>query len=621
MAQTFPHVPPDCATLGEKLVFSLLRRLPEDVIVYFEPSIDDLYPDFVVILPSLGVLLIEVKDWAISSIVGANPHSVNVRIDGQVTNFVHPTLQVRAYKFRLRDQCRKDKQLAKLVNRNGRHTGKFQFPFVSLVVLTNIARAELAAAPQGNAVFPAKNVATSDQLTAWKKLEGDALLKQLSPYFARYFSIGSMTENQVNIVKAIIYPEMLIRLDFHDPEKLSEPTIKVLDKKQEELARDIGSGHRLVFGVAGSGKTVLLIGRVKLIARLNPKARVLVLCYNNMLSIFLTNALRGCLTVTVRTFHGWAREKRVGYDGDDDSELGEQFLALLKREGSDSKRYDAILVDEAQDFDSTWFPCVLQAMKDPVNGELLIVGDGSQGLYRRRKVSWKQLGIQAQGRTQYLERNYRNTRPIIELATRFSSGTADNDEDGLSAPLVDPDKCVRHGGSSAVMLIDKSQKEEVDRVIRVVGDLLDGRWFGNRIPPLKPDQIGILYRVAHPLVGALREKLERTRGDCPVIWLTEPGKDARYRIAEAGVKILTMHGSKGLQFKAVILLFMDDCPGPFIEAEERRLFFVGLTRAEDYLVISSTGKSKFIAEISAAGVECIGGGAQEEPHPSAASAK
>jgi superfamily I DNA/RNA helicase len=89
----------------------------------------------------------------------------------------------------------------------------------------------------------------------------------------------------------------------------------------------------------------------------------------------------------------------------------------------------------------------------------------------------------------------------------------------------------------------------------------------------------------------------RTRRDCPVIWLTEPGKDARRRIAEAGVKILTMHGSKGLQFKAVVLLFMDDCPGPFMEAEERRLFFVGLTRAEDYLVISSTGKSKFISEI------------------------
>jgi len=35
-----------------------------------------------------------------------------------------------------------------------------------------------------------------------------------------------------------------------------------------------------VFGVAGSGKTVILIARAKLISRLNPSARVLVLCFN-----------------------------------------------------------------------------------------------------------------------------------------------------------------------------------------------------------------------------------------------------------------------------------------------------------------------------------------------------
>jgi superfamily I DNA/RNA helicase len=595
MAQTIPNTPFDGSTSGEKLVFNVLKRLPGDAIVYFEPSIDDLYPDFVVILPSLGVLLIEVKDWGISSLAEANLHNVTIRTNGKATSFVHPTRQVRAYKFRLRDQCRKHKQLAYLVNRRGRHTGKFQFPFVSLVVLTNITRAELAAVPRGNDVFPEKNVATNDQLAAWRELEGQDLLRELSPYFKRYFSIGSMTENQINIVRAIIYPEMLIGLDFNDPEKPTEPTIKVLDKKQEELARDIGSGHRLVFGVAGSGKTVLLIARAKLVARLNPRARILVLCYNTMLSIFLASALKSCPSVTIRTFHGWAREERVRYDGDDDSELGEQFLVALRRDGS--KRYDTILVDEAQDFDSTWFPCVLAAMKQPVDGDLLIVGDGSQGLYRRRKVSWKQLGIQAQGRTQYLERNYRNTRPIIELAAMFSSKTGDSDQDGLIAPLVDPDKCIRFVGSSAVLFTKKSRIHEVDRVIRVIDELLEGRWFGDSIPPLKPEQIGILYRVAHPLIATLREKLEKTRRDCPVIWLTEPGKDARRRIAEAGVKILTMHGSKGLQFKAVVLLFMDDCPGPFMEAEERRLFFVGLTRAEDYLVISSTGKSKFISEI------------------------
>jgi DNA helicase IV len=92
--------------------------------------------------------------------------------------------------------------------------------------------------------------------------------------------IARMTKNQVNIVKAILHPEIFLGLDFTSTAPLEEPIVKVLDSKQEELARDIGAGHRLVFGVAGSGKTVLLIARAKLIVRLNPQAKVLVLCYN-----------------------------------------------------------------------------------------------------------------------------------------------------------------------------------------------------------------------------------------------------------------------------------------------------------------------------------------------------
>jgi len=45
-------------------------------------------------------------------------------------------------------------------------------------------------------------------------------------------------------------------------------------------------------------------------------------------------------------------------------------------------------------------------MKDPINGELLIVGDGSQGLYGRRKISWKQWA-------------YRR-RDVLELGTELS---------------------------------------------------------------------------------------------------------------------------------------------------------------------------------------------------------
>ena len=431
----------------------------------------------------------------------------------------------------------------------------------------------------------------------------DALMNVLKGYFDTF--IAPMTKNQVNIVKAILHPEILLGLDFTSMAQPEEPTVKVLDLKQEGLARDVGAGHRLVFGVAGSGKTVLLIARAKLIARLNPEARVLVICYNVALGAYLKRELEGCKKVMVTTFHRWAERNGVKWrDEGNDTHAGEKLLSSLQAGALDSKKFDTILIDEAQDFDSTWYACVLAAMKDPANGELLIVGDGSQGLYKRKKVSWKQLGIQASGRTQYLHENYRNTRPIIALATRFANKVSESDDDGLSAPKVDPDKCIRLAGSEAVLLTKKSKQDEVERIVRVVGDLLDGRWFGDPITPLKPEQIGILYRVDQGHVHGLRQKLKTTRRDCPVVWLTERGKSAKGRIVEPGLKILTMHSSKGLQFRAVILMFADDCPADFPDTspeEERRLFYVALTRSEDFLAISCSRVKGFVKEIEIEG--------------------
>lgn len=138
--------------------------------------------------------------------------------------------------------------------------------------------------------------------------------------------------------------------------------------------------------------------------------------------------------------------------------------------------------------------------------------------------------------------------------------------------------------------------------------MLDGQWFGQTIEPLNPkidpNAIGIFYPFRNKQdVGVFSGLLESLNELCPAIWINKD-RDSRRRVSEPGIKVQTIHSAKGLQYKAVVLLWADNLPIPFGENDEesgRRLLYVAMTRAEDYLAISSSSPSKFIDEIGASG--------------------
>jgi superfamily I DNA/RNA helicase len=150
-----------------------------------------------------------------------------------------------------------------------------------------------------------------------------------------------------------------------------------------------------------------------------------------------------------------------------------------------------------------------------------------------------------------------------------------------------------------------SRRDECQQALNIVAALLHANGCKDpRFPePLAPSQIGILYpllmrKTETPLMTQFINGLRRLAS---VVWLD--GQD-RSRVAEAGVKVQTIYGSKGLQYRAVILLWADRLPRSFPDtdpSEEPKLMYVALTRAEDYLFITHSEMSSFITLIRKSG--------------------
>jgi hypothetical protein len=85
------------STAGEKLVFATLARLPDNCLIYYEPVVRRRYPDLIAILPEVGVLVIEVKDWWLAELSSVNADTVTITRRGTATVVPHPRPQARIY--------------------------------------------------------------------------------------------------------------------------------------------------------------------------------------------------------------------------------------------------------------------------------------------------------------------------------------------------------------------------------------------------------------------------------------------------------------------------------------------------------------------------------------------
>ena len=128
----------------------------------------------------------------------------------------------------------------------------------------------------------------------------------------------------------------------------TEQPLPVLDLRQERNALSLGEGHRIIYGVAGSGKTVILIARARLVAQ-DPNKQVLILCFNRALAEYFQRLFAQIHNVTCLNFHRWGSQRNgVRFnEAEDEETFGERLLQRLQYGEGEAHKYDAVFIDEA----------------------------------------------------------------------------------------------------------------------------------------------------------------------------------------------------------------------------------------------------------------------------------
>jgi len=224
-------------------------------------------------------------------------------------------------------------------------------------------------------------------------------------------------------------------------------------------------------------------------------------------------------------------------------------------------------------------------MVDPKTNSLLVLYDDAQSIYgdaKRKKFSFKQVGIQAQGRTTILKVNYRNTDEILRFARDVAQGilkAQDADDDGV--PLIRPQSAGRAGPPPQVVKLP-TLKDEAGFVVR---HLKDAHRNGT---PWR--DMAVIYRHYNPVGKAVLAAL-RGHG-VPVTYF----KDATFAPEEDAVLAVTMHSCKGLEFPLVAVAGVEPlAEGAERSPEEAKLLYVAMTRATRELVVSGVAESSVAA--------------------------
>lgn len=431
-------------TEGERLVLNFfLNHLTQDWEIYIQPHLNGLRPDFVLLSPQKGIAVFEVKDWNLDALhyfFKRPPNTAPILFgdDGKKQFSLqknNPVERINQYKEEIFNlYC------PRLEENKG-------FGVITAGIIFTCAKTQAVK----ELLRPAIQHYAHDQYERLNTVSGCDILNSsdITKVIPNVYKI----DQRMSKVIAADLRNWLVEPEFSREQRI--PLMAELDKKQRDLVTSrTSTGLRKIRGPAGCGKSLVIAGRA---AKLSEDLKdVLVVTFNiTMLNYLLDYAVRFSFNgktrsqITALNFHYWCKRVAlqtghiIDYDElwkkNDNQKMMETLLATHTQEWLDEldeeDKYDAILVDEGQDFRREWWIALRKALRQ--GGEMVLVADKTQNIYGVSQ-SWTDGSLTGSGilaRWNELTSSYRLPRSLCELASNFIDTYLPDTENMRPVPL------------------------------------------------------------------------------------------------------------------------------------------------------------------------------------------
>ena len=503
--------------------------------------------DFVIFDPDGGLAVIEIKGGGISH-DAAKDIWYSVDRNSVKHHIKDPFRQATSEKHAILEQILGHKEWGKYIT--GRIMGAHGVFFTDLDELKNLVL------PQSPKEILGCSTDLND-LQAWL----DKFFAYWKGQAGKYQPLGKAGMSIVNdLFCREIYVKPLLKSELQDEEDIR---IKLTEQQARTLKMLGNRKKAAICGGAGTGKTLLALQRAKELAA-NGK-RTLFLCYNELLGEWLTASstgienLKTCnyhklcaeqiLKVKLKTNRDLLAEASKAYPGENEWDVLRPFALASSTEILDEK-YDAIVIDEGQDFKDEFWLSVSMLFENEDDGYFYIFYDDNQKLYQRSA------DFPIQGPPFFLTINCRNTEVIHNFAYKFYKGEA---TDPPSIP-----------GRRIEFIAAASLEAQATKIHALVLNLLLKEGVTN-------DQLVVL--IDGRKYNSINKLLTNKPLSKPYSWKTSTQIKSSNQII-----IETIGRFKGLESDIVVLWGIDNLD----KEADREIFYVATSRAKSRLLIAAT---------------------------------